>query len=171
METIQCIKSRTSIRRYKPEPITDVDIRDILEAAISAPSSGNSQDWEFIVVKNSQTKDLLSQAAFGQEFVSQAPLVIVVCCNYERNRYGERGKTLYCIQNTAAAIENMLLAAWDKEIGSCWVGAFNEGRVKEILLLPENVRPLAIITLGYPDEKPEKPGRLGLDRVVHWERY
>ncbi len=171
MEVIECIKTRTCVRKYKNREISDKDLKEILEAAIAAPSSGNSQDWEFIIVRDTDTKRSLAEAALGQKFIEDASVVIVVCCNYERNFYGERGKYLYSIQNSAAAIENLMLAAWDKGIGSCWVGAFNEIRVRNVLMIPDNARPLAIITLGYPEGEVKKPERLPLDAVIHWEKY
>ncbi len=173
MDTIKCIRERRDIRDFRPDPIPENVLKEILEAAIQAPSAGNAQDWEFILVKNPRTKSLLAEAALAQDFVAKAPLVIVVCSDLNRisSSYGERGKSLYSIQNTAAAIENLLLAAWNLGIGACWVGAFNEQRVRETLILPENVRPLAIIPLGYPSKVPEKPGRRPLKEVLHLEKY
>ena len=173
MDALECIKTRTCIRRYKQDLIKDEDIKDILNAAIQAPSAGNTQDWEFIVVKELDTKRSLTEASYGQTFIYQAPVVIVVCSDLERisSAYGTRGANLYSVQDTAAAIQNIMLSAWSKGIGSCWIGAFNEEKVREILILPSHIRPLAIITLGYPDEKPKKPDRMDLDRVVHRERY
>ncbi len=171
MDAAECIKSRTTVREYLPEDLPEEDVREILEAAVAAPSSGNSQDWEFVVVRNRETKRKLAEAALGQRFVEEAPVAIVVCCNRKRNLYGERGSSLYSIQNSAAAIENLMLAAWSKGVGSCWVGAFRESEVAAAVGLPEDVRPLAIITLGYPKRIPEKPRRLPLDSVVHRERF
>ncbi|MFH1445486.1 MAG: nitroreductase family protein [Nanoarchaeota archaeon] len=173
MQTIECIRGRRSVRRYKEEKISKGDIIEILDAAAQAPSSGNVQDWEFIVVQKPETKLQLQETAmFGQKFISTASAIIVVCSNLDRMiiRYGERGKSLYSIQNTAAAAQNLMLAAWDKGFGTCWVGAFNEQKVKDILILPTNVRPVAMITLGYPGETPDKKTVVELNKVVHWER-
>ena len=100
-------------------------------------------------------------------------MVIVVCSNMRTigDAYGERGTSLYSIQDTASAVQNMMLAAWDKGIGSCWVGSFNEEKVKAVLILPGHVRPMAIVPLGYPATKPLKPGRKSLDEVVHRDLY
>jgi nitroreductase len=147
-------------------------LNEILEAAIAAPSSGNCQDWEFIVVKERQNKERLSAAARGERMIVEAPVVVVVCTNLNKlGRYGARGETLYSIQNTAAATQNLMLAAWEKGIGSCWVGAFDEDEVKQILVIPERVRPLAVIPLGYPNEKPVKPERWPLKDFVHREHF
>lgn len=173
METLKCIKERRDIRDFRPEPIPENILKKILESAVQAPSSGNVQDWEFILVKDPRTKSLLAEAALGQDFVAKAPVVIVVCSDLNRvsSSYGERGKTLYSVQNTSAAVQNLLLAAWNLGIASCWVGAFREQRVKEILVLPQHVRPLAIIPLGYPAKVPQKPERKPLEQTLHQERY
>ena len=174
MDLEQCIETRTSIREYKKNrKIAENLIEDILNAAIRAPSAGNTQDWEFIVVRKRETKDALAKAALDQEFLKEADVIIAVCSNLERitERYGERGRSLYSVQDTAAAVQNILLAAWNKGIGSCWVGAFNEQMVKDALILPTDIRPLALIALGYPAIEPLKMGRRKASEVVHQERY
>ena len=173
MDAIGVINSRTSVREYKPDPIEDGVLREIMAAAIQAPSSGNVQDWEFVVVKTPEGRNALAEAAFNQGFVSTAPCVIVVCSDLDRieKAYGSRGRSLYSIQNTSAAIQNMMLAACEKGLGTCWIGAFDEEAVKEAVILPANVRPVALITLGYPVEKPSKSKRRPLDNVLHWETF
>ena len=173
MQTMDCIRDRRSVREYKPDPIPENIIEEILEAAGQAPSSGNVQDWEFVVVKNPETKAKIAKAAWEQDFIATAPVLIVVCTDIDRvaAAYGNRGETLCSVQNTSAAIQNLMLAAWDKEIGSCWVGAFNEATIKDILVLPTNIRPLAIITLGYPAKVNRKPGRRNLKEMIHMERW
>jgi nitroreductase len=171
METLECIKARTSVRSYKPDPIPEVLLNKILEAAVNAPSAGNMQDWEFVIVKDSGNRKALSDAAQGQIFVAQAPVVIVVCSDLKRisAAYGSRGENLYSIQDTAAAVQNIMLAACDLGLGTCWVGAFREDKVRSLLSLPEHVRPLAIIPMGYPSSIPKKPKRS--DGHAHKERY
>lgn len=172
METIECIKNRRSVRKFKKKNIEKEKLIKILESAINAPSSGNLQNWEFIVIRNDETKKLLAKAALNQNFIAEANVVIVACSNDEKiSFYGRRGKELYAIQNVSAAIQNILLAANDLGIGSCWIGAFNEKEIKKILEIPENVRPLAIIPLGYPAEIPEKPPRRAISQVVFEEKY
>jgi nitroreductase len=172
MDAISCIKGRASVRKFRKDPIEDIVLEELLEAAVSAPSSGNLQNWEFVVVSRQENKDRLAEATMGQGFLSQAPLVVVVCSNLKKmGRYGSRGETLYSIQNTAAATQNLMLAAWDRGIGSCWIGAFSESDVREALVLPEHVKPLAMIALGYPAEEPVKPERWPLKDFVHRERF
>ena len=112
-------------------------------------------------------------AALDQTFIEEAPVVIVVCANEIRSGrgYGNRGATLYCLQDTAAAIQNMLLTACDLGLGTCWVGAFHEEDARKILNIPRGVRPIAIIPVGHPAEKPEMRFKRALSEVVHYETY
>ncbi len=170
MEAMECITGRSSIRAYSEDAIPKDAIGRMVSAACSAPSAGNAQDWEFIAVTDPPLKRKLSEASMGQKAVLNAPLVIVVCSDLDRiSSYGERGTSLYSIQDTAAAAENLMLAAWDMGIGSCWIGGFNEQAVKEALVIPTSVRPLALITLGYPLASPKKPARK--HRGIHWDRW
>ena len=172
MDTLDCIRARTSVRRFTTNPIKDRDLEAILEAAVEAPSAGNTQDWEFVVVKESRRRQALAEACMGQRMVREAPLAIVVCANLRKaERYGSRGTELYTYQDTAAATMNMLLAAWDMGIGSCWIGSFDESKVKQLLVLPEHVRPVAVVVFGYPAEKPSKPKRWPTEDFVHEETF
>jgi len=171
MDTEKCIHTRADVRKYKAEPIHNADVKDIINAAIQAPSSGNVQNWEFIVIRSKDTLEKLSEVSMGQMVIKEAPMAIVVCANLDEiaPKYGERGVSLYSVQNAAAATQNLILAAWNKGIASCWVGAFNENEAKKILYLPANIRPLAIITLGYAAGKVEKPVRKTLEEVTYAE--
>lgn len=173
METLECIRTRRSVREYEDKDVPNDLIGIILKAATLAPSAGNLQPWEFIVVKDKEKREELYEASYYQEQVRDAPVVIVVCADLDKasSRYGHRGRTLYCIQDTAAAIQNMLLAAHDIGLGTCWVGAFDEERVKLIVKLPENLRPVALITLGYPGERPKMPKRLPVSGVSWLDEY
>jgi len=169
----EAIMGRRSVRAFKPDPIPESDIKKILTAAIWAPSAGNLQSWEFILIKDEERKKALSEASYGQEHVYKAPLVIAACANKKRSssRYGTRGSELYCIQDTAAAIQNMLLMAYSLGYGTCWVGAFDENKVYKILKCPKHVRPVALIPIGKPDEHPSPPARMPLEKVVHNETF
>ncbi len=155
MELSEAIRSRRSIRSYHAKPIEGGKIERILEAARWAPSAGNLQSVEYIVVKNPETRELLSKAALGQEQITEAPVSIVVCCNFSKiSHYGQRGRDLYSLQESGACIENLMLAAHALGLGTCWIGAFDENKVRESLKIRDETRPVAIITLGYPAEKP-----------------
>jgi nitroreductase len=173
MEVLEAIKGRRSIRAFKSQAVPEETINKLIEAACWAPSAGNIQPWEFIIVQNNEIKRRLVEAALGQEFIAEAPVVIVVCANEERSArgYGLRGKTLYCIQDTAAAIQNMHLAAYSLGLGTCWIGAFREEEAREALKIPNGVRPVAIIPVGYPGEAPQPPRRRPMKQVVHYETW
>ena len=173
MDVFQAIKERRSIRAFSSEAVRDDDLTKMLEAAIWAPSAGNLQPWEFIIVKSPAKKKEIARAALYQMFIAEAPVVIVVCANIPKTSrvYGERGSSLYCIQDTAAAIQNLLLAVHALGYGACWVGAFREEEVKKILKLPQYVRPVAIIPIGKPAEKPKPPRRVSIDEITYYEEY
>lgn len=170
MDVTEAIKRRRSVRRYTGDPVTEDDVRAVLTAAIWAPSAGNAQPWRFIVVQDRALREGLVGAAHGQQFLAEAPVVIVVCADLARARraYGERGATLYCLQDTAAAIQNMLLAATSQGLGSCWVGAFDEGKASELLKLPTGLRPVALIPLGRFKELSPPRERRPLSEVVEY---
>lgn len=169
MDVLEAIKGRRSVREFKPEPVKDEDLRKILDAGRFAPSAGNCQSSELVVVKEPSIKRRIAAAALEQTFISEAPVVIVVCANLPRTsrRYGRRGQELYCLQDTAATTQNILLAAYSLGYGTCWIGAFDEGAVADVIQVPSGVRPVAIIPLGRPVENPSPPQRRSLDDIVH----
>ena len=172
MECIEAIKKRRSIRKFKNIEIEKKIIEELLDAAQWAPSAGNLQARDFVVVSNKTTKQKLTQAALGQGFIEQAPVVIVSVANIGRSSRVYRGRgELYAIQDATAGVMNMLLAAHAKGLATCWVGAFDEETVSKLLGLPNKTRPVAIIPLGYPDEQPSAPPRMDLNNVVHWETW
>ena len=147
-------------------------IEKILECGNQAPSAGNLQSRDFVVVRNSETKKKLADAALGQKFVADAPVVIVVCANMDRSKpYGKRGESLYCIQDATAAIQNMLVAVHAEGLGACWVGAFDERQASGILELPSNARPIALIPVGHANESPPDGGRIPISRLTHMEKW
>ncbi|MFQ6087532.1 MAG: nitroreductase family protein [Candidatus Methanofastidiosia archaeon] len=169
MNLFEAIKKRRSIRSFEEKEVLDDDLKKILEMAIWAPSEGNLQPWKFYLVRDEDTKDRLTRAALNQRFLSQASVVIVVCADFHATSpYGERGINLYCLQSTAAAIQNMLLSAHALGLGACWVGAFQEEEIKEILKLPDHLRPIALIPIGYPAESPPPRRRKDLSDVTVW---
>ena len=173
METSVCLRTRASVRSFRPDDIPQKTLEDAIEAATSAPCAGNVQEWHFVVVRNAGNRKRLAEAAFQQAVIARAPVVVAVCSDTRQieDAYGERGKTLYSVQDAATASQNLMLCAWDKGIGSCWVGSFNEQKVRDILVLPGHVRPLALIAMGYPATAPGKPGRKKLTEVLHKEFF
>lgn len=169
-ETKDLFHDRFSCRKFTPDPIPRFTVEKLLEAGRWAPNGGNLQPWRFVVVTGARRKQELAAAALGQIFVAQAPVVIVVCALPEVSgrHYGGRGRTLYAIQDTAAAAENILLAATQAGLGSCWVGAFVEDRVRQALDLSPAWRPVALVPLGRPAEAAPQRTRLPLEQVVIW---
>ncbi len=152
MDFWQVIEKRHSVRAFARRDVSHQDVERILDAAIQAPSAGNCQPWHFVVVRREQVRRRLAQAAFEQDFIAQAPVVIVVCTEAARSaaRYGRRGVELYCKQDTAAATEHILLAATALGLASCWVGAFDDSAVTAVLQLPAGLHPVAIVPIGTP---------------------
>jgi nitroreductase len=170
---LEAIRGRRSIRSFKSENVPQEVVTELIDAARWAPSAGNIQPWEFIIIREANIKERLGEAALGQVFIEEAPVVIVVCANESRSsqRYGTRGRMLYCLQDTAAAIQNILLLAHSFGLGCCWVGAFKEEEAREVLKLPPGIRPVAIIPVGYPAEAPLPENRRPVSRIVHYETF
>ncbi len=173
MELDQAIKERKSVRRFKKLDVPWYLISECLEAAISAPSSGNVQNWRFVVVRNNDTRDKIVKICDEQYWIIKAPVLIVVSSELGKIRrmFGVRGEALYSVQSCAAAIENLLLKASELGLGATWIGAFDEIKLKEILNVEGDVRPQAIIALGYADEYEDKSRREPLENVVSFEKY
>lgn len=172
MELSEAIKKRRSVRAFKKQDVPEEIVEKLIDAARWAPSAGNIQPWEFVIIRKQNVKEDLAKAA-DQAFVEEAPVVIVVCVNEKLSSmgYGVRGRTLYCIQDTAAAIQNILLTAHSLGLGSCWIGAFNEDEAKKAVNAPEGIRPVAIIPVGYADETLSKRSRRPLNQIVHHDKF
>lgn len=167
------IKDRRSVRSFKPDDIPEKDLNRILEAARWSPSAGNRQPLEMVIIKENERREDLSEAALNQKFISEAPVDIVVCANIPRTtkRYGKRGSELYIIQDTAAATQNIHLMAKALDYGTCWVGAFDDSKVSEVIKAPGRIKPMAIVPIGKPDETPETPPKRDLSDITHHEKF
>jgi len=172
MELSEAIKGRRSIRAFKPQDVPEKTVEKLIDAARHAPSAGNIQPWEFVIARKQGIKKKLAQAA-NQVFVEEAPVVIVVCADENRASmgYGHRGETLYCIQDTAAATQNILLTAYSLGLGTCWVGAFDENQAKKALRTPNGIRPVAMIPVGYPNKTASQRNRRPLRQIIHYEGF
>ncbi len=173
MDVFEAIKGRRSVRAYTHQEVSEEIVKRLIDAARWAPSAGNVQPWEFIIVRNPEIKHRLAVAALNQTFIEEAPVVIVVCADEARSSraYGSRGATLYCLQDTAAATQNLMLAAYALGLGTCWVGAFREDKASEALKLPSHIRPVAIIPVGYPAETPSARARRSMETIIHYEKF
>src|SRR4030066_1991117 len=151
MDILKAVKERRSVRDFQKKGIPEEIVDKLIDALIWAPSAGNLQARKFYFVKDERTKKKIAAAALNQNFISEAPLVIVGCTDSRiSSKYGERGIYLYSIQDVAVSIMGMMLVAHENGLGTVWVGAFREEEVFDILKLPKNLRPVAIVPVGYP---------------------
>ena len=173
MQIPNSIQNRRSIRVFDDREISEDDAELLVKAACLAPSAGNLQPWAFIIVRDPEVKEELVRAAYGQSFIAEASVVFVVCAVPKRSalRYGDRGRELYCLQDTAAAIQNLMLTAMANGLGSCWVGAFDESKAARAVSLYEGVRPVALVPVGYPGERPSPRPRRPLEEVIHKDKW
>ena len=170
MEFTEVLSARRSVRHLNPRlSVTDEDVRALLNAAVTAPSAGNIQPWRFFVVRSPEARERLA-ASLHQRWAGAAPVVIVVAVDPRpcAARYGERGEYLYAIQDTAAAVENILLAAVDRGLASCWIGAFDETAVAEAVGAVPPVTPIAVLPIGYSAESGGRPVRRTVAEVTTW---
>lgn len=169
MEFLEAIRERRSIRNFQKKDIPQKIVDKLIDALIWAPSAGNLQSRKFFFVKDAKLKENITDAALGQSFIAEAPLVIVGCTDSRiSRRYGERGEYLYTIQDVAVSIMGMMLVAHENGLGTVWVGAFNEDDVFDILKLPGNLRPVAIVPVGYPVKIPSPPPRVSRHEAVEF---
>lgn len=170
MEVYEAIRARKSVRSYRDDPVKREVLERVLGAARLAPSARNDQDWRFVVVEDADTRAELCDAASGQRFVAEAP-VVIVCCSETDHRQMKCGQYSYPI-NIAIAVDHLTLAAVCEGLGTCWVGAFDADRVKSILGIPDDVEVVELLPLGYPvDQTRKAKTRLPLDRIVRYERW
>jgi nitroreductase len=164
--------SRSSVREYDDEQLTEEDVGYILKCAGTAPSAGNLEAWDVIVVTDEATRGALAEAAFSQEHVERAPVIFAVCSNYVRSmsRYGERG-ILYGLEDATIACTYMMLAAHAKNLKSCWTGAFDDNEVREILDLPQHIRPVSLLAVGKGHAPAQHTDRMGIGEHVHRETW
>jgi nitroreductase len=148
MNVIDAIVTRKSVRKYSDQPIEDEKLTAVLAAGRLAPSASNRQEWRFLVVRDPVTRAKLVDAANRQPFVGEAPAVIVACA--ETDGHIMRGGLPCFPIDVAIALDHITLAAVEVGLGTCWIGAFDEGEVKAILGIPEEVRVVALMPIGYP---------------------
>lgn len=169
MDVFEAINNRRSIRKYKENQVEDEKLDKILETARISPSAANRQEWKFIVVKDSETRKKLVNAAKGQKFVAQAPITIVACST-ESERIMPCGQHAYTV-DLSIAVSFMILEATELGLGTCWLGAYDEDAVKKILNIPDEIRVPAMFTLGYADENPGQRPRKDLEEISCFETY
>jgi nitroreductase len=173
MDLFQAIEDRRSIRKYKETPVEAEKLRLLLDAARLAPSWKNMQCWRFLVIGDAAKKDRLL-AAFpednpGRKALAQAPLVILVCAAPAES--GVENGIDYFIADTAIAFEHLCLAAQALGLGTCWMGWYDEARLKVAAGVPENFRVVGVTPLGYPDQEPKARPRKDLHEIAYLEEW
>ncbi|MCK9277446.1 MAG: nitroreductase family protein [Methanoculleus sp.] len=171
-DLLRFLKARSSVRDYSGEPLDPEDIDYILACASTAPSAGNREAWDVVIVTDEDVRIELALAALEQVHVREAPAVFVVCANYIRSmsHYGERG-ILYALEDAAIACTYMMLAAHARNLHSCWTGAFNENDIREILHLPEHIRPVALLAVGRGTAPLKPVERMPVEEHAHRENW
>ncbi len=171
MDVWEAIRTRKSVRGYESTPVEDGKLQKILEAARLAPSARNLQEWRFVVVKGPGTRKKLMAAAKNQSFVGEAP-VVIACCAETDGDVMTCGQQCYPI-DVAIAIDHMTLEAVELGLGTCWIGAFHEDKAKEALGIPDEIRVVELLALGYEKGgmKPKKKSRKSMEEIVRWEKW
>jgi nitroreductase len=178
MEVLEAIAKRRSIRQFEDKPVPDDLLWQIIEAGTWAPSAGNMQAWEFVIVKDPQarrklvdTTDAGTTARDGvntQEWIMDAPVVLVVCYEVKRMtaRYGQKGRELLTKLDCMLCVENILLAATHFGLGTCCVVGFDPQALVKALDIPKELTPILLVPLGWPAEQPLAPYRLPVEDIV-----
>ncbi len=169
MDFFEVVEARQSIRAFVPQPIEPEKLQQILAAIDRAPSAGNLQGYEVYLVTNRSVLQALARSTNGQDFITQAPLALVFCANPARSsqKYGQRGATLYCVQDATIACTCAQLAVTAVGLASVWVGSFDEDSVRAAIGVGAELRPVACLPIGYPAERPARSSRRGLADLVH----
>ncbi len=166
---MDAIRERFSVRSYESGDIEEEKLERVLEAARLAPSARNLQEWRFVVVRDASAREALADAAKGQQFVSEAPAVIVAC-SVQSDYVMTCGLHAFAV-DVSIAMAYMTLQAVEEGLGTCWIGAFHADRVKEVLGIPEEVTVVGMLPIGYPATEPPAKKRLDLAEIVMHERW
>lgn len=170
MEFANLIQTRQSIRAFTPQPVAEEKVQAILQALIMAPSAGNLQAYRVYVVQDKELQQALVKDAKDQTFLAEAAFVLVFCTDTAQNaqRYKQRGETLYAVQDATIACTFAMLAATNEGLSSVWVGAFDETAVSRTLSIPANLRPIALLPIGYAAAEPPRRPRRPLAEIIHF---
>ena len=171
MNVYEAIKQRTSMRAFKSTPVEAEKLERILDAARRAPSGKNGQPWTFIVITDTETRKKLVPACKNQEFIAQAP-IIIVACGQEEYAYKKMGGYWNSLPvDIGIAVEHLMLAAEAEGLGTCWIGAFVEEEVRAILEVPAEVKIVALTPVGYPAAEKTFRSRKELNEIVMHEKW
>ncbi len=169
VDYFQAVRARHSVRAYQAQPVEPEKLLAILEAASHAPSAGNLQAYEIYLITQPARLEALARAAHHQGCIAQAPLALVFCAHPARSarQYGQRGRSLYSLQDATIAATFALLAATALDLATTWVGAFDDAGVQQVIGAPKGHLPIVILPVGYPAETPEPTSRRPLGELVH----
>jgi nitroreductase len=165
MTCIDKVLNRRSIRRFKNEPVSEDVMNRILEAGRRAPSATNRQPWHFVVVRDQAAKEACTFRGFNR-FAVEAPFIVVGL--YRRS---EAIMEKFSLMDVTIALQNMVVAASVEGVGSCWMGAFDEGKLRDALKVPEDAMIVGAVAFGMPDETPNQPPKKQLSEIVHFDRW
>jgi nitroreductase len=168
MDFFKIVEDRRSMRKYDGTPVEEEKLHKILDAANRAPSAGNLQAYKIYIIRKLELRKALVKAAFDQDFLAEAPVVLVFCAEPARSavKYGERGASLYAIQDATIACSYSQLAAKALGLDSVWVGAFDEAAVSEIAQIPAMLRPVVMLPIGYAGKEPRPRPRRELRDII-----
>ena len=169
MNGLETIFSRRSIRKYLDKSVDDAHLIKLIKAAVCAPSAGNQQPWQFVIIRNKKTLERVLAFHPYAQMLMDAQAAILVCGDLSKEKYAG-----YWVLDCSAATQNLLLAAHALGLGACWLGIYpREDRargMKSLVSLPEKVLPFALVSIGYPDEKKEPSDRYE-SSLVHYEKW
>lgn len=168
MGVFTALQERRSIRKYSPDPVEEVKLLKVLEAARLSPSAGNRQNWRFVVVTDRSLRNLLAGTT-EYKFIAEAP-VIIAACGTDTTSVMRCGQSRHTV-DLSIATAYMILEAQELGLGTCWIGGFDEMRAREILEVPEGVSIVALTPLGYPAEEPGQRPRKLLEDIVSYDKY
>jgi len=169
MDFLALAKKRYSVRGYSDKPIEETLLNEILDAGRYAPSACNNQHWHFIVIRDPEKRAALFDT-YPKEWFTNAPVIIVVCVEPAKAWNRMDGKN-YADVDGAIAMDHMTLSAASLGLGTCWIGAFNPPKLRELLQLPDGIEPLAMTPLGYPTAPPRNLGRKERSEIIHYEQW
>lgn len=174
MDMLDLIKKRRSVRDYSEKNVENDKLFKVLEAGRWSPSSGNVQNWRFVVINDYKIKSQISEASLGQYWITTAPILIIVVSDDSKLRmlFGQRGEMAYSIQNCSIAMQNMMLEAESLGLSSSWIGAYDEDKILRIIKAQDSDVVLrGIFAIGYGKNIPSAPVRLELDKIVYFNKW
>jgi nitroreductase len=170
MDVLEAIRTRRSIRSYESRPVEKEKLMDVLEAARLSPSATNGQPWSFIVVTDREVKERL-RSSYGKDWFVSAPVIVVACALPDQAWVRHDGEEYWKV-DVSIAMQDLILAAWEQGLGTCWIGAFREDEAKKALGIPRNVRVVALTPLGYPaEEKGPVANRKPMEQIVRYDHW